>query len=90
MQTELERSAVFRAARRKFRLKLLDILGILGNWREILTYSTGLIKHSDYRSRRDFLNFSNSIATFKIKSIVNIVLGGREEKGSTRKIVKLK
>ena len=87
MQAELEQSAVFGAARRKFRLKLL---GILGNWREILTYSTGLVKHSDHRSPRDFLNFNNSIATFEIESMFDMVLGGREEKGGTRKVVKLK
>ena len=60
------------------------------SWREILTYSTGLIKHSDYRSRGDFLNFNNSVATFEIESIFNMVLEGREEKGSTGKVVKLK
>lgn len=48
------------------------------------------MKHSDYRSSRDFLNFNNSIAIFKIKSIFDMILGGREEKGGTRKIVKLK
>lgn len=80
MQAELERSAVFGAARRKFRLKLLGILGILGNWREILTYSIGLVKHSDHRSPTDFLNFSNSIATFEIESMFDMVLGGRGER----------
>ena len=39
---------------------LLKILGILGNWRESLAYSTGLAKHSDHRSPRDFLNLNDS------------------------------
>ena len=48
------------------------------------------MKHFDHRSLRDFLNFNNSIATFEIESTFDMVLGGREEKGSTRKVVKLK
>ena len=48
------------------------------------------MKHSDHRSPRDFLNFNNSIATFEIESMFDMVLGGREEKGGTRKVVKLK
>ena len=64
MPPELEQSAVFGAARRKFRLKFL---GILGNWRESLTYSTDLVKHSDYRSLGDFLNLNDSIATPEVQ-----------------------
>ena len=84
----MKQSAVFGAARI---VKVpLKFLGILGNWRESLTYDTGLVKHSDHRSPRDFLNFNDSIATFEIESMFNIILGGREEKGNTKKVLKLK
>ena len=66
MQPELEQSAVFGAVWRKFRSKSL---GVLGNWRESLTYSTGLVKHSHHSSLRKLLLLNDSVATSKIKNM---------------------
>ena len=75
MQPELEQSAVFGAAWRKFRLKSL------GNWRESLTYSTGLVKHSGYSSLRKLLRLNNSVATSKIKNMFDMVSGKKRGGG---------
>lgn len=84
MQPELEQSAVFGAAWRKFRS---NFLGILGNWRESLTYSTGLVKHSDHSSPRKLLRLNDSVATSKIKNMFDMVSGrkrGGEHQGDSQ------
>ena len=76
MQPELEQNAVFGAARRKFRSKFLSILG---KWRESLTYSNSLVKHSDHRSLRNFLNLDDSVATPEVRSMFDMVFRRKRE-----------
>ena len=54
---------------------------ILGNWREGLTYSTGLVKHSDHRSLRKLLHLNHIIATSEVKSMFNMISGRKREGG---------
>ena len=84
MQPELEQSAVFEAAWRKFRS---NSLGILDNLRESLIYSTGLVKHSDHSSLRKLLRLNDSVATSKIKNMFDMVSGkkrGGEHQGDSQ------
>ena len=60
-----------------------------------LTYSTGLVKHSDHRSSRELLHLNNIIATSEIKSMFNMVsgrksIGGEYQGGSQAKVDILK